>query len=98
MSFFAYPTINVKEPDYVVGLDVGNRDYQIRKSEDYYFAFGDELLEIKKSNSKNIKVLAKEYPSLKDFVKGKKLSFKDKNDLILITEYINTTNSQGSNF
>ena len=98
VSFFAYPTIHVKEPDYIEGLDVGNRDYQIRKSEDYYFAFGDELLEIKKSNSKNIKVLAKEYPSLKDFVKGKKLSFKDKNDLILITEYINTTNSQRSNF
>ena len=98
VSFFTYPTIHIKKPDYVEGLDVGNRDYQIRKSEDYYFAFSDELLEIKKSNSKNLKILAKGYPSLKDFVKSKKLSFKDKNDLILITEFINTANSQGSNF
>lgn len=88
VSLFIHSTIHVKEPDYVEGLDVGNRDYQIKKTEDFYFAFGDELLEIKKSKSKNIKALSVEYPFIKDFVKRNKLSFKDKNDLILITEYL----------
>lgn len=48
VSFFAHPTIHVKEPDYVEGLDVGSRDYKIKKFEEYYLAFNKKLVELKK--------------------------------------------------
>lgn len=90
VSFFAHPTIHVKEPDYVEGLDVGSRDYKIKKVEDYYLAFNKKLVELKKS--KNIRALKNDIPGLKAFAKTNKLSFKDRNDLIAIAKYLNTIN------
>lgn len=94
VSFFAHPTIHVKEPDYVEGLDVGSRDYKIKKVEDYYLAFNKKLVELKKS--KNIRALKSDIPGLKAFAKTNKLSFKDRNDLIAIAKYLNTINQNNS--
>lgn len=98
VSFFAHPTIHVKEPDYVEGLDVGSRDYKIKKVEDYYLAFNKKLVELKKS--KNTRALKNDIPGLKAFVKTNKLSFKNRNDLIAIAKYINTINPNylGNNY
>lgn len=94
VSFFAYPTIHVKEPDYIEGLDVGSRDYKIRKVEEYYLAFNNKLVELKKE--KNIRALKSDIPGLKEFFKTNKLSFKDRSDLISITKYLNTINQNNS--
>lgn len=91
VSFFAHPTIHVKDPDYVEGLDVGSRDYKIKKVEEYYLAFNNTLFALKKN--KNIRNLKNDIPGLKEFVKKNKLSFKDRSDLIAITKYLNTINS-----
>ena len=98
ISLLSYPKIKVKDPDYVEGLDVGNRNYEVKKVEGYYFAFDDELYEIKKSKGKNIRHLKEKYPSLKKFVEVNDLSFKDRIDLIEITEFLNNSETHDQNF
>ncbi len=90
VSLLSHPVIKVKDPDYVEGLDVGNKNFRVEKNEIYYLAFDDGLYEIKKNNGKNLKYLETKYPDIKDYIKKNKLSFKDKSDLASITKYLNT--------
>lgn len=87
ISLFAYPKIKVKEPDYVEGLDVGNRDYEIMKVEQYFLMSDNELFNLDKKN--NVRELKTSIPELKPFLKTKNLSFKKRGDLIQITEFLN---------
>ena len=96
VSLLAHPVLKVKDPDYIEGLDVGNRDYKIIKTEGYYFAFGHELMEIIDRSGKNIKALETHYPGLRTFIKSNKLSFKNRPDLILITNHLISVDSQES--
>lgn len=98
VSLLSYPKLKVKDPDYVEGLDVGNRNYEVRKVEEYYFAFSDDLYEIRKNKGKNIKNLKGDYPSLKKFVEVNGLSFKNRIDLIAITNYLNHSRVHDQNF
>ena len=87
ISLFAYPKIKVKDPDYVEGLDVGNRDYEITKIEQYFLMSDSILFNLGKK--KSIKELKGSVPELKPFLKGNNLSFKKRDDLIQITEFLN---------
>jgi len=87
ISLFAYPKIKVKEPDYVEGLDVGNRDYEIMKVEQYFLMSDSKLFDLDKK--KNIRELKSSIPELKPFLKTKNLSFKKRGDLIQIAEFLN---------
>jgi hypothetical protein len=98
ISLLAHPVITVKDPDYVEGLDVGNRDFRVKKEEEYYFAFDDGLFEIKKNTGKNIKALGNKFPELREFVKSNKLSFRDRIDLVQIAQFMNKESTSTSNF
>ena len=41
-------TIWIKRPDYVMAFDVGSKDTQINKRDNFYYAKGKELIEIKR--------------------------------------------------
>ena len=88
VALFAHQKIKIKEPDYVEGLDVGSRDYQIKMSENYYFAFGKKLMDVKQG--KNFKELKNSIPPLKEFVKENNLSHKKKQDLVSMTRFLNS--------
>lgn len=96
VSLFSHTTIKMKSPDYVEGLDVGNRDYEIRKVEEYYLAFNKRLVELKKG--KHIRELKHDIPEIKAYIKTNKLSFKNRSDLIAITKYLNTLNTSEWSF
>ncbi len=81
--------LTIKEPTYNVALDMGSRDTEILRRTNFWIRHKNgTLTKISNSGRKNLKAF-KDDSLLKDFINDNQLSWKSRNDLILITQKAN---------
>ncbi len=79
----------IKEAKYNEALAVGNRDDELIIVKKYYFFIKNELILVEKNKRKFIKSFSNN-PKIQEFIKEKKISPKDENDLIKLITYIDS--------
>ncbi len=86
--------IRVKEPDYYEGIDIGSRDYEIQKSDEYYYAIGRVVYELKRSKKGVLEAFADREDEMSAFFKKENIVFKKDGDLALAFTYYNNLISE----
>lgn len=87
-SLFEYTEVVEKEPDYVVALDIGSRDYKITKKTKLVIE-GDSLGEVKKKKTRE-DIFGDSLKNIEEYAKSNKLDWNEKQDIIEILKYANT--------
>lgn len=82
--------IRVREPNYYEGIDIGSRDYEIQKSDTYYYAIGRVVYELKRSKKGVLEAFANKESEMKSFFKEENIVFKNDQDLALAFEHYNS--------
>ncbi len=80
----------VKEAKYNEALDVGSRDDELMIVKNYYLFINNELKLVNKNKKKFINSFNNN-PEIQKFIKDKKISPKNENDLIILLTYIDST-------
>ncbi|MEP2668543.1 MAG: hypothetical protein ABJH04_06105 [Cyclobacteriaceae bacterium] len=86
-------TIWVKRPDYVLAFDVGSKDTQINKREVFYYAKGQELIEIKKKKQL-LELFGDKGEEVNRFIKINQLNIKEQRGLANAFLHYNTLTSK----
>ncbi|MEQ8364118.1 MAG: hypothetical protein RH948_14695 [Cyclobacteriaceae bacterium] len=82
-------TIWIKQPDYVVAFDVGNKDTQINKREMFYYAKGKEIFEINKKKQL-IELFGDKGNEINRYIKVNQLNTKEQRGLEYTFLYYNS--------
>ncbi|MEQ9413285.1 MAG: carboxypeptidase-like regulatory domain-containing protein, partial [Cyclobacteriaceae bacterium] len=82
-------TIWIKQPDYVVAFDVGNKDTQINKREMFYYAKGKEIFEINKKKQL-IELFGDKGNEVNRYIKVNQLNTKEQRGLEYTFLYYNS--------
>lgn len=82
-------TLWVKRPDYIPAFDVGNRDEKIYKRENFYYAKGKEVFEIKRKKDL-LAIFGDKSNDVEEFIKINRLNVKEEYGLQNVFEYYNS--------
>ena len=74
--------------NYNVALDLGNKNDRLTLAEQFYLQQEDEIIAISKKK-KLLEVFSDKKKEVADYIKEKKLSTKDRDDMIELVEYYN---------
>jgi hypothetical protein len=86
---FCHLEHELKDPNYVPQLNVGNRDYEAVLKKTYYFGRGQELFKVGPTAKKNLDWLGKHQLEMKEYMKKNNLHFYKKEHLGDLVEYFN---------
>lgn len=81
-------TIWIKRPDYVMAFDVGNKDTQINKRDNFYYAKGKELIEIKRKKDL-LPAFGDRSEEMAKYIKVNRLNLADERHLRGLFHYYN---------
>lgn len=87
-SLYKKTFLDIKPPTYNAALQTGNKDTEILKKNEYYFAIEDKML-TKLKSKKSISLLTSNNDAL-HFMKTNNLSFKSEKDLIILFRHLNS--------
>lgn len=89
-------TIWIKRPDYVPAFDVGNKDTQINKRDNFYLAKNKKLTEIKKKKDLLL-AFGDKSVEMEKYIKVNKLNLKDERGLRVLFHHYNSMVQAGVN-
>jgi len=78
--------------NYNVAMDAGEKNDRLEPDEKIYIKIGDNIIEHDKKGKKLLAALGNKSEQIKKEIENEDLSFKRKEDMIKIINYINTTN------
>jgi len=76
----------IKEANYNVQMDVGEKDDKIIVTKDYYVVLNNQLIKLENNRRKLIKQLGNS-EAIEDFIKKQKINPKDEQDMIKFLDY-----------
>ncbi|HEY5689853.1 MAG TPA: hypothetical protein VIS49_00225, partial [Cyclobacteriaceae bacterium] len=82
-------TIWIKRPAYVMAFDVGNKDTEIKKRDNFYFAKGKELVEIKRKKDL-LPAFGDSSEEMADYIKVNRLNLSDEQHLRGLFQHYNS--------
>ena len=82
-------TIWIKRPDYVMAFDVGSKDTQINKRDNFYYAKGKELIEIKRKKDL-LPAFGDRREEMAKYIKVNKLNLSDERHLRGLFRHFNS--------
>lgn len=82
-------TIWIKRPDYVMAFDVGNKDTQINKRDNFYYAKGKELIEIKRKKDL-LPAFGNKSEEMARYIKVNRLNLSDERHLTGLFHHYNS--------
>lgn len=82
-------TIWIKRPDYVMAFDVGSKDTQINKRDNFYYAKGKELIEIKRKKDL-LPAFGDRSEEMSKYIKVNKLNLSDERHLCGLFHHYNS--------
>jgi hypothetical protein len=88
-SLYIKPELEVIQANYNAAMDVGEKADQYIKKERVYLLTDQEAIDVTKANKKILTYFGDKADEVEAFVKEKKLSFKEKSDLVLIIQEFN---------
>ncbi len=89
-------TIWIKRPDYVMAFDVGSKDAQINKRDNFYYAKGKELFEIKKKKDL-LAAFGDRSEEMAKYIKVNRLNIGDERHLRVLFQYYNNQMEANAN-